>query len=109
MNIITFKDNKKRAMYIFLLSITFLDYLIFREKYLLFQLIEFGFWLWYFLKSKAEDIIVIKTAIIFLLISLFFYIISQTELSEHFINAGIVFILLSVIVGFIEQVKDEKK
>lgn len=95
-----FKDNKQKSLYLILLIITFFDLLLFKEKYILSQIIEFGLWLWFFLKIKTDELLPVKTAIIFLSISAFFYLISQTALSEHFLNAGIIFILLAVIVSF---------
>lgn len=103
-----FKESKQKYLFIFLLIITFLDILIYKENHSWTQLIVFGFWLRFFMKYKIEDIFVIKTAVVFLLASLLFYIILQIEPSEHFLNAGIVFILLAVIIGFIKQVKEEK-
>lgn len=104
-----FKESKQKYVFIFLLIITFLDIIIYKENHSWTQLIVFGFWLWFFLKHKIEDIFIIKTAVVFLLASLFFYIILQTEFSGYFLNAGIVFILLAVIIGFIKHVKDEIK
>lgn len=100
-----FKESKQKYVFIFLLIITFLDILIYKENHSWTQLIVFGFWLWFFLKHKIEDIFIIKTAVVFLLASLFFYLILQTEPSEHFLNAGIIFTLLATMIGFIKQIK----
>lgn len=108
-NIFEFKETKYKYSYIFLLIVTTFDFLIFKEKYLSTQLIEFGCWLWFFLKSKVESIFVVKTAAIFLAVSAVFYLFKGIVLSEHFLNVGIIFILVAVIVGFIEQVRNEKK
>ncbi len=56
-----------------------------------------------------KDIFIAKIAIAALTISATFYLFGGIIWSEHFLNAGIVFILLAVIVGFIEQIKGDKK
>lgn len=107
MKLVNFKDSKQMVVYYTLAGLTFLDFLIFKEKYLSTQLIIFACWLIFYLKSPIEELLPIKTAIIFLTISAFFYLISQIELSEHFLNAGIVFVLLAVADGFAKEIRKE--
>ena len=56
-----------------------------------------------------REILIIKIAIAALTVSAVLYLFGGIIWSEHFLNAGIVFILLAIIVGFIEQVKGEKQ
>lgn len=105
MKLYKFASKKQQIIFYLLLAFTVLNYLIFKEKYIISNLIEFILWIIYFIKQRVDDLLIIQTIGLLLSCSVSFFLFSLIELSEHALNAGLVFILVFIIIDIFREVE----